>query len=36
MLPLQPRVDVEAIALKEYSAFPKVPALLKPYYQVVS
>ena len=34
MLSLQGRVDLEAMALKEYSAFPKAPTLLKPHYQI--
>ena len=31
MLRLRARVDLEAMALKEYSAFPKAPALLVPH-----
>ena len=29
------RVNLWAIAMKGYSAFPKAPALLEPYYQIV-
>ena len=34
---LQPwaRVDMEAIAMKEYFVFSKAPALLEPYLQIV-
>ena len=35
MLPLQAKVDLGAMALKRYSAFPKVPALLEPHHQIV-
>ena len=35
MLPLRTRVGLGVMAMKEYSAFPKAPALLKPYYQFV-
>ena len=35
MLPLQARVDLGAMAMKGYSAFPKAPALLEPYHQIV-
>ena len=31
MLPLWARVDLGAMAMKEYSAFLKAPALLEPY-----
>ena len=34
MLSLQARVDQGAIAVKEYSAFPKAPASLEPYYKI--
>ena len=35
VLPLQARVDLGVIAMKEYSAFPKAPALLEPRHQIV-
>ena len=35
MLPLRARVDLGAMAMKGYSAFPKVPALLEPHQQIV-
>ena len=35
VLPLRARVDVGAIAMKGYSAFLKVPALLKTHDQIV-
>ena len=35
MLQLRAIVDLEAMAMKEYSAFRKAPALLKPHYQIV-
>ena len=35
MLPLQARVDLGLIAMKEYSAFPKAPAKLEPTHQIV-
>ena len=35
MLPLQVKVDLEAIAMKELSIFPKAPELLKPHYHIV-
>ncbi len=35
MLPLQVRVDLGAMAMKEYSAFPKAPAFLEPRPQIV-
>ena len=35
MLPLRARVDLGAMAMKGYSAFPKAPALLKPHHQIV-
>ena len=33
-LPLHVRVDLGAMPMKGYSAFPKVPALLKPHHQL--
>ena len=36
MLPLRARVDLRAMAMKGYSAFPKAPALLEPHHQIVS
>ena len=35
VLPRQARVDLGAMAVKGYSAFPKVPALLEPHHQIV-
>ena len=35
MLPLQARLDLGANVMKGYSAFPKAPALLEPYPQIV-
>ena len=35
VLPLRARVDLEAMAMKGYSVFPKVPALLEPHHQIV-
>ena len=35
MLPLRARVDLGAMAMKGYSAFPKTPALLEPHHQMV-
>ena len=35
VLTLLVRVDLGVMALKGYSAFPKVPALLEPHYQIV-
>ena len=35
MLRLRTRVDVEAMVIKGYSAFPKTRALLEPYNQIV-
>ena len=35
MLPLQVRVDLGTMAMKEYFAFPKAPALLEPCHQIV-
>ena len=31
----QVRVDLGTTAMKEYSAFPNAPALLKPHHQIV-
>ena len=31
VLPLQATVDLGAMAIKEYSTFPKAPALLEPH-----
>ena len=33
--PLRVRVDLGAIVIKGYSAFPKAPALLEPHHQIV-
>ena len=35
MLPLRARVDLGAMAMKGYSAFPQGPGLLKPSHQIV-
>ena len=35
MLPLRARVDLGAMAIKGYSAFPKAPVLLEPHHQIV-
>ena len=35
VLPLRTRVDLGAIAMKGYSAFPKAPVLLEPHHQSV-
>ena len=35
VLPLRARVDLGAMAIKGYSAFPKVPRLLEPHHQTV-
>ena len=35
MLPFRARVDLGAVPMKRYSAFPKAPALLEPYHQIV-
>ena len=35
MLPLQARVDLEAMAMKENSTFPKAAVLLEPHHQIV-
>ena len=33
--PYQARVDLGAMAMKGYSALPKIPALLEPHHQIV-
>ena len=35
VLQLRARVDLGAMAMKVYSAFPKTPAVLEPQYQIV-
>ena len=35
VLPLQARMDLGAMAIKGYSAFPKASALLEPQHQIV-
>ena len=35
VLPLLDRVDLGAMAVKEYSAFPNAPGLLEPHHQIV-
>ena len=35
MLPLRARVDLRAMAMKGYPAFPKAPALLESHHQIV-
>ena len=35
MLPFQARVNLGVMAMEEYSAFSKAPALLKPHHQIV-
>ena len=35
VLPLRVRVNLGAMAMKGYSAFPNVPALLEPHHQIV-
>ena len=35
MLPLQVKADQGAMAMKEYSTFPKAPALLEPHNHIV-
>ena len=30
----QARVDLGVMTMKEYSIFPKIPALLEPHYQI--
>ena len=34
VLPLWVRIDLRAMAMKEYAAFPKAPELLKLRYQI--
>ena len=35
MLPLRARVDFGVMAIKEYSTFPKAPALVEPHNEIV-
>ena len=35
MLPLRARVNLGAMAMKGYSAFPKAPVLLEPRHQII-
>ena len=35
VLPLRTRVDLEVMAMKGCSAFPKAPASLEPHHQIV-
>ena len=35
VLPLQDNMDLGVMAMKQYSEFPKAPALLKPHHQIV-
>ena len=35
VLPLRARMDLGAMAMKEYSTFPKAPALLEPHHEIV-
>ena len=35
VLPLRVRVDIGTMAIKEYSTFPKPPALQEPHHQIV-
>ena len=35
VLPLRARVDLGAMAMKAYSAFPKALALLEPHHQII-
>ena len=35
MLPFRAKVDLGAMAMKGYSAFPKAPALMKPHHEIV-
>ena len=35
VLPLRARVDLGAMAMKRYTAFPEAPALLGPHHQIV-
>ena len=32
VLPLQVTIDLGAMAMKEFSAFPKAPAMLEPHH----
>ena len=34
-LPVRARLDLEAMAMKVYFAFPKAPALLEPHHQII-
>ena len=35
VLPLQERTDLGEMAIKGYSVFPKLPALLEPHHQIL-
>ena len=35
VLPLRARVDLGAMAMKEYSSFPKAPAIQEPHHRIV-
>ena len=35
VLPFRAKVDLGAMVMKGYSAFPKAPALLEPQHQIV-
>ena len=35
MIPLRARVGLRAMAMKGYSTFPKAPASVEPYNQIV-
>ena len=35
VLPLQARVDLGVMKIKQYSIFPKAPALLQPHHHIV-
>ena len=35
MLPVKASVDLGAMAIKGYSAFPEAPALLEPYHHII-
>ena len=35
MLPLWARVNLGAMAMKGYTAFPKAPAILEPHHEIV-
>ena len=35
MLPLRATVDLGSMAMKEYSAFPKAPAVLEHHHQII-